>query len=373
MNLEPSHYPLVSIVAICYNHAKYLVETLDSIRYQTYPNIQLIIMDDCSSDNSVDIIKNWIEKTKYPCVFVIHPENKGLCKTINEALTLCNGVYYQAIACDDILLEYKIEKQVAILENNASIPLVCSNFQEIDEQGNIITNKYFSDEFKFPQDPTMAILTGSRITIHSPTVLLRKDVFKEVGNYREDILQEDFDMWLKISAKYKIEYLHDVTVKYRVLPDSLSRDKNKINRLRLDHLKVLKNIYSIHPKYRKDIDDVQLHVLMFFKKLALKKLYSIEEVVILFFEYSSESLKENSDFRYYAEELLFELLLINKEKSLSLLTKYEFKITRKKYKLFFIPWVPNIIPNYLLKIKRRLALLENIQRFQQWLTILRSS
>jgi len=134
----------------------------------------------------VEIIKDWIENNKYPCVFITHSKNKGLCKTINEALTLCKGVYYQAIACDDILLEDKIDKQVAILEKYADVSLVCSNYQEIDEQGHILKNEYFSSDYNFPDEPTKAILSGHNgygIIVHSPTVLLRLTVFEKVGKF----------------------------------------------------------------------------------------------------------------------------------------------------------------------------------------------
>lgn len=355
MNSQSNNFPLVSIVAICYDHAKYLVETLDSIRGQTYPNIQLIIMNDYSTDNSVEIIKAWIEKTRYPCVFINHTENKGLCKTINEALSLCTGVYYQAIACDDILLKDKISKQVAILEKDTSAALVCSNYQEIDEQGNIIKNEYFSSEYKFPDEPTKAMLSGHNgygVIVHSPTVLLRLNVFEEVGNYREDIIQEDLDMWLKISVKYKIEYLSDVTVKYRMHPLSLSKNKTTKNRLYIDRLRVGKTFYLNHSEFNKEIDEHQLRYLIFFKDLALKGLYANEEAITLFFDYSSESLKNNDQFRYNVEELFFNLLLNNKKESLFLLNKFHYNIKRMKYKPFFMAYMPSSIPNYLLKIKR---------------------
>ena len=74
--------PLVSIVALCYNHESYLKETLDSILNQTYKNIQLIIIDDCSKDNSISLIKNWIHKNKVECVFIAHKENRGVCKSL---------------------------------------------------------------------------------------------------------------------------------------------------------------------------------------------------------------------------------------------------------------------------------------------------
>ena len=87
------NFPLVSIVAICYNHEKFVKETLDSILHQTYSNIQLIIIDDCSQDNSVSEIKNWIKMNSVDCVFIERTENSGLCKNLNEGIVVSKGKY----------------------------------------------------------------------------------------------------------------------------------------------------------------------------------------------------------------------------------------------------------------------------------------
>jgi len=134
-----SNFPLVSIIAICYNHEKYVIETLDSILDQTYANIQLIIMDDCSSDNSVQVINDWIKEKKVECIFVPHIENCGLCKTLNEALNYVNGDYYQAISCDDILMPEKITTQLAIFDHYQSVAVVTSTVIKIDYNGKYIS------------------------------------------------------------------------------------------------------------------------------------------------------------------------------------------------------------------------------------------
>ena len=99
--------PLVSIIACCYNHEKYVEETLGSIKSQTHGNIELIIIDDFSTDQSVKKISNWIEKNKYSCTFIKNTENLGVVKTLNKALKKCNGKYFSIIACDDIFLKKK--------------------------------------------------------------------------------------------------------------------------------------------------------------------------------------------------------------------------------------------------------------------------
>ena len=79
--------PLVTVIATCFNHERFVVECLESIRAQTYPNIQLIIADDCSTDGSVPLIRDWLTQTGTVCTLILHQQNQGVCRTRNETLT----------------------------------------------------------------------------------------------------------------------------------------------------------------------------------------------------------------------------------------------------------------------------------------------
>ena len=99
--------PLVSIIALCYNQEEFLCETLESIKAQTYKNLELIIIDDCSTDQSVKKIESWIKANNHNCNFITNKENLGLVKSLNIAVKKCKGKYYSLIACDDIYLPKK--------------------------------------------------------------------------------------------------------------------------------------------------------------------------------------------------------------------------------------------------------------------------
>ncbi|MBE8233681.1 MAG: glycosyltransferase [Endozoicomonadaceae bacterium] len=238
--------PLVSVVAICYNHEKFVEQTLDSIILQSYKNIQLIIIDDKSSDNSVQLISEWIEKTGVTCTFIAHQKNCGLCATLNEALELCQGEYLQAIACDDILEPGKFAKQVLALQENPESALACSNFSTIDGKGKIIEIRHYAEDYKFPIDPFIAILNGSsgyKRVIHSPTVLVKKAIIEEIGGWREDLVQEDFYMWLQITFCHPVVFINIPLVKYRMLASSLSQSlisgSEMTRHYYEDHIKVM--------------------------------------------------------------------------------------------------------------------------------------
>lgn len=218
--------PLVSIIAICYNQAKYAIETLDSILSQTYPNIQLIIIDDCSTDNSVEVIEKWIEEKKVVCEFVRHAENWGVTRTCNDGLRRVKGKYYQVIACDDVLKSYKIERQVIIFEKNDALALLYSDVNLIDQNSKRVKKSFLMQNRHFPDMPQGKVFTELLINnfIPAPSLLIRYSVINYVGAYDENLPYEDYDMLLRICRDNSIGYMHETLVKYRILNGQLSEE-----------------------------------------------------------------------------------------------------------------------------------------------------
>lgn len=236
--------PLVSIISLCYNQAKYCRETLDGIYEQTYSNFEVILIDDCSTDNSVAVIEEWIiEHPDFNIQFFAHQTNQGICKSLNEALQYTNGKYISFCACDDVYTPYKVAHQVALLNAaQEEVGLVCGNFMEIDEHSKVIKNRYFSSSFKFPEDIFHAITNGNseqHITVHSPTMMIKAAAIKAVGGYDEQLMQEDLDILLKLSFQCKFIYTSKILVKYRVLSTSLSRNTDTLIYIYRDWFKVM--------------------------------------------------------------------------------------------------------------------------------------
>lgn len=243
--------PLVTIIAVCYNHEKFLIETLNSIINQAYSNIELIIIDDKSKDNSVAKINQWIEEQNISCTFIAHEENKGLNKTLDEALNLTNGKYYQSISCDDIMLPDKIEKQVTALEKtDDSYALAFSDAIYIDEESHrssdytVLQTRKLSLKNLLTGNVREELMDGSFFS--APTVLLKTDVVKKIGGYNKDISYEDWDLWLRLSRKYKFLFINEVVVKYRLLESSMSNIESK--EYLLSRLKIIKREYKDTPK-----------------------------------------------------------------------------------------------------------------------------
>lgn len=222
--------PLVSIISLCYNQAQFCINTLDSIYNQTYKNIELVLIDDCSIDNSVQCIKEWLAKHKsFNCVFIAHEKNKGICKSLNEALSHCKGEYICMIACDDIMFSDKTEHQVKLmmtLPDNYKV--LYSDAELIDENGNLLPGKFISTHRDFDEVPSGNIFNQlfAGNFIPAMSTMVRKNVFDAVGTYDENLIYEDYDMWLRIAYKYLFYFDSKISCQYRIHKHSLIRTIN---------------------------------------------------------------------------------------------------------------------------------------------------
>jgi glycosyltransferase involved in cell wall biosynthesis len=224
-------YPLVTIVALCFNQQRFVLETLDSIREQTYPNIQVIIVDDFSSDASVEIIQNWLTEYHLNWIFIRHCRNEGISKSLNEALEIASGKYFKAIACDDLLGPECIRELSAILcKSEESIAMIYGDVSFIDENSKLTgLSSFTSNDWKYgysnPPSGMIFDLLAEVCFIPAPSVLLKTQILKEF-KFDESLFFEDWDLWLRIAKKYQIISTTLQLVKYRVHSKSMYQIKS---------------------------------------------------------------------------------------------------------------------------------------------------
>lgn len=224
---------LVSIGIPSYNASRFIIRTLESIERQSYPNIELIVIDDCSTDNTFEIVEHWAIGKPWVTAFK-SAVNEGLVKTVNKLLEKCKGTYIQFADHDDILLENKIEQQVKFLNDlPTKVAMVYSNVSVIDDEDNIIeedylaTHGYDANKMKFKDLPGELL---SFNFIPGISVLLRSNCFNKVGRFDEKLRFQDLDMWLRISMSFEIAYLPEVTALYRRNENSMiHHPKNMLN------------------------------------------------------------------------------------------------------------------------------------------------
>lgn len=216
--------PLVTIGAINYNNAQFVIETLESIKAQTYKNTELVIVDDCSTDTSLGLIKEWL--TTYGGLYklVEHEVNMGVCATCNDVLKNARGIYISFIATDDVMLENKTAVQVEVLKNAAKdVAVVYSDAYLIGEASELrfgtFIQKWKSFEYLPDGDIYNILMQGNFLPAMS--LMVKKSCYDDVGFFDENLAYEDFDMWLRLASKYKFVSSDYVSVKYRVRQGSL--------------------------------------------------------------------------------------------------------------------------------------------------------
>ncbi len=209
--------PLVSIVVLSYNYAAYVLDTLDSIYNQTYPHIEFCIIDDGSTDESVDFIRQWIEDNNVEVTFIVHSVNKGRNPAINTFLSRAKGKYVLTFASDDEMKSRRIEEQVKVMEKAGEEYMISySDAELMNEEGEY--RGLYSEKVKSP------FLTGNvfeefyfeRFFMAAPTVMFRKKIFDIVGLYDARLTAEDYDMWMRTLPVAKVIFCEYTGTKYRI-------------------------------------------------------------------------------------------------------------------------------------------------------------
>lgn len=221
-------YPLVSICIPCYNHADYITQTLDSILLDTYPNKEIVIIDDGSSDNSVDIIQTWIEHHLQVPVKFKHRKNKGLSKTLNELLKLSEGEYITFLASDDLLLSDGIMKRYHYLQSHLDKKAVFGDCIVIDDNGKKL---YDSGLFQYRKANLKNLRSNAGLkkefitnfALPGSIFMMHKDIFqKHCIYFDETMFIEDLDFLLQIAAKEMVGFLEDKVSAYRIHKENMS-------------------------------------------------------------------------------------------------------------------------------------------------------
>lgn len=219
--------PLVTIIVVSYNHSKFVRENLDSIKSQTYTNIQLIIADDASKDDSVEVIENWLKENNYNAVTNFHQNNTGLSQTLNECIELANGKYVQFCAADDYLLPETISQCVEKLEKLGNdYGIYYGDIQVVNENSEIIEDK---DSIRFPTNYNP--IEGNCFTecinnflFWIQASLIRLDYLKATKyKFEKKYISEDWHLMIHMARHYKIAGEKAVFCYYRKLETSITR------------------------------------------------------------------------------------------------------------------------------------------------------
>jgi glycosyltransferase involved in cell wall biosynthesis len=252
--MDGREQPLVTVIAISYNHASYIKEALESVFHQTYSNIELIIVDDGSSDSSADIIESSIKGRSIQ--FLKNGANLGNCKSFNKAFALSKGKYIIDLALDDIMYPTRIEKQVALFEQSMDrVGIVFTNVDIVDIDGNLVHAHYpaFHHGSHMSTIPVGNVFDAvlSRYYINPVSMMFRREVVEKLNGYDESLAYEDFDFWIRSSRFFEYSYIPEILSAKRTVPASLSTQFYKSNKEALfaSTLKICKKAWWLCTSY----------------------------------------------------------------------------------------------------------------------------
>ena len=218
--------PLVTIIALCHNHAPYLREALDSILAQDYAPLEVWLVDNGSTDGSPAILRAYAQAQPGWHLLLL-PDNIGNCRAFNQAFLQSQGEFVVDFATDDILLPRRLSQQVALFQ---SLPpdygMVYSNCELISEAGAPLGPYHQVDKNgALHPRPASGWVFGEvlrRYFISTPTMLMRRATLLALGGYDEALSYEDFDFWVRASRDWRFQYQDAVTTRKRKHPRSMS-------------------------------------------------------------------------------------------------------------------------------------------------------
>jgi len=235
-----SNSPLVSVVIPCYNHEQYVEQALNSVFDQTYDNIELIVIDDGSSDNSVAVMKKMQEVHNFT---LVTQKNMGVCKTLNKAVSLSKGKYIALLASDDYWDLSKIEKQISSLESSPKSNFCFTQAIEFDDNG-------INNDKIFPKTPlTGKILNQLFIRQHVPagSMMFSRSLYDTLDGFDENLKEEDWDFVIRSAAHTEFSAVSEPLFYYRSHEANIMKTRKRQEIFRQKALLLTKNFDLVSP------------------------------------------------------------------------------------------------------------------------------
>ena len=225
--------PKVTVYITNYNYGKYIIKAIESVLDQSLQNFEILIIDDGSTDESIEILKSYDDNPK---INIIKQNNKGLTISNNVALKIAKGKYIMRLDADDFLFKYSLETLSIELDKDPEIGMVFGDYYTIDEHENIIEHFQRHD---FNKDVSLFDQPA-----HGACTMFRIECLRQLGGYDETIRRQDgYELWLRFIEKYKVTNINKPIFYYRQHDKNLTSKEDKLLNTRTQILKnhVIKN------------------------------------------------------------------------------------------------------------------------------------
>ncbi|MDU9391773.1 glycosyltransferase [Pseudomonas japonica] len=265
--------PLVSVIIASYNHGPYIEQSIQSVLEQTYPHIELLVIDDGSTDDSVERIQRL--QAIHGFDFKVQ-QNQGLTRTLNDGIARSHGELIATFGSDDIMMPERIAIQVAHMADKPEVGICAGNIELIDSNGELFPEKRQRRDIPFRRSDFEDMFLERKPYPPAPTLLFRREALEKVGGFDPEIRLEDLYIELKIThAGYVIDGLPVVMARYR----KHATNSYKNHRFMIESILRIYAKFSDHPAYEevkfKALNSMFLKVANRDRKLARELLAQI--------------------------------------------------------------------------------------------------
>ena len=220
--------PLVTVWLICHNHGDYVVECLDSLYAQDYPNLQCTILNNTYDAACVENINTWIANHDFAITLIQNEHPLPLVANLNKLLPSARGEYLLGLACDDVMLPERISRQVVEFQRlGEAYHCIYGEMNKIDPGGAFIGRVYADQRWptgKPLPEGTLLKENSAQCFVAAPSAMYRRSTILELGGFDDTYSIEDWPFFLKFGARgYRFSGLEEPLVNYRVVPNSLGK------------------------------------------------------------------------------------------------------------------------------------------------------
>ena len=244
----------ISVIIPAYNHEKYITEAISSVLNQSYHDLEIIIINDGSTDSTEQrILSIHDQRIQY-----VSQKNSGAHSTINRGISLAQGEYITILNSDDLYLPQRLETCLNFLEKNTNYSVVMTTVEGIDNRGTPVKKRvthqvkawldwYISALPFFNEDKFYPNAFAKNIMITTSNLFVRRKVFQECGGFKGLRYAHDWDMLLRLARRYQIHLIKEDLLKYRMHPENTVHERDsdlkvqfEVNWLIVENLKELK-------------------------------------------------------------------------------------------------------------------------------------
>ena len=234
------HFPKISVLIPSYNHDQFIKETILSIWNQTYSNIEIIIVDDCSTDMTLSIATNLQKDSPIPMKIYRNKENLGPVKTVNKALNFCSGDFFTPFASDDLFKGNRYEAQVNHIRQNPDSVIIFGNGYAFDKTGDLyqLHNEFVQNLLTQKPEQILEYLYTHISPFFLQTSVIKTSFIKGLGGFDENGLVDDWALNIKIfknlSSQNQYSFVNQYLICYRIHEGSISKNYDRQKKLLLE-------------------------------------------------------------------------------------------------------------------------------------------